>query len=111
MHHNVQLTKDELRRIILWLDANSLELGSYSTSDAVIAQQRNGSVIVYNPNRQPVENALYSLNGRLAFLFPSIQKEGFIFCDVQRTPLAKGVYIFRAESGNEKAAISVIKTY
>ncbi len=165
-HHNVQLTKDELRRIILWLDANSLELGSYNTSDAAIAQQRdgelvwpeldvdpdnptgvetgklpqtsiikdvirdlnvrftgssepgklwlikrNGNVTVYNPSRQPVKNSLYSLNGRLLFSFPSVQNGNFTFCDLRNAPVAKGVYIFRAETTNEKAAVSAIKTY
>jgi hypothetical protein len=165
-HHNVQLTKDELRRIVLWLDANSLELGSYSASDAGIGRQKNGeliwpeldvdpnnptgvetdklpptrvidvvkkhlklqftgtfesekilltikngTVVVYNPCHQQVEMALYSLSGRLLLSFPSKHMESFSFCDVQRVPLAKGVYIFRAESKDQKAAISIIKSH
>ncbi len=33
-HHDVSLTKEELRRVTLWLDCNSNELGAYTRADA-----------------------------------------------------------------------------
>lgn len=40
-HHDVNLTKEEIRRITLWLDCNSNELGAYVKADA----QRNGELV------------------------------------------------------------------
>lgn len=40
-HHNVNLTADETRRITLWLDCNSVELGAYHNVDA----QRQGKLV------------------------------------------------------------------
>ena len=56
-HYNVNLTKAELRRITLWLDCNSNELGAYNNVDA----QRRGELVwpvfdVDPANPQGVEN-------------------------------------------------------
>lgn len=40
-HHNVKLTNDEYKRITLWLDCNSIELGAYTRVD----EQRAGKLI------------------------------------------------------------------
>ena len=40
-HYGVELTKDEFRRITLWLDCNSNELGAYQD----VAEQRRGELV------------------------------------------------------------------
>jgi hypothetical protein len=40
-HYDVDLTREELRRITLWLDLNSNELGAYNNTDA----QRRGELV------------------------------------------------------------------
>ncbi len=40
-HHGVKLTDEERRRIILWLDLNSNELGAYTK----VAEQRRGAIV------------------------------------------------------------------
>jgi hypothetical protein len=40
-HNGVKLTEDERRRIILWLDLNSNELGAYTK----VAEQRSGAIV------------------------------------------------------------------
>jgi len=56
-HHDVKLTKEELSRIILWLDCNSNELGAYTK----VSDQKSGKLVWpeldYDPeNPTGVEN-------------------------------------------------------
>lgn len=44
-HYDVHLTKDELRRITLWLDANSLEMPSFSLDAGVQEKARRGELV------------------------------------------------------------------
>jgi hypothetical protein len=44
-HHGVDLTKEELRRITLWLDSNSLEMPSFSLDPAVQQRARRGELV------------------------------------------------------------------
>ena len=44
-HYNVELTKDELRRITLWLDSNSLEMPSFSLDSEVQQKARRGELV------------------------------------------------------------------
>ena len=44
-HYNVNLTKAELRRITLWLDANSLEMPTFSRDGEVQAKARRGELV------------------------------------------------------------------
>ncbi len=72
-HYDVQLTKSELRRVTLWLDANSLEMPSFSLDRDVQAKARRGELVwpvldvdPENPqgierNRKPPVNAPSSL--------------------------------------------------
>ena len=44
-HYDVQLTDTERRRVTLWLDANSLELPSFSLDRDVQARARRGELV------------------------------------------------------------------
>lgn len=44
-HYDVDLTKEELRRITLWLDTNSLEMPSFSLDSEVQARARRGELV------------------------------------------------------------------
>jgi hypothetical protein len=44
-HYDVELTKDELRRVTLWLDANSLEMPTFSLDREVQAKARRGELV------------------------------------------------------------------
>ena len=44
-HYNVKLTPTERRRIILWLDTNSLEMPSFSLDSQVQARARRGELV------------------------------------------------------------------
>jgi hypothetical protein len=44
-HHGVHLTPEEFHRVTLWLDANSLELGTYDQRADRIEKQRRGEVV------------------------------------------------------------------
>jgi hypothetical protein len=44
-HHGVDLTDTELRRITLWLDANSLEMPTFSLDPEVQARARRGELV------------------------------------------------------------------
>jgi len=44
-HYDVDLTKAELRRIILWLDTNSLEMPTFSLDNEVQERARRGELV------------------------------------------------------------------
>ncbi len=44
-HYDVKLTKVELRRITLWLDANSLEMPTFSLDKNVQEKARRGELV------------------------------------------------------------------
>ena len=44
-HYGVELTKDQLRRVILWLDANSLEMPSFSLDSDIQQKARRGQLV------------------------------------------------------------------
>jgi hypothetical protein len=44
-HYDVNLTDEELRRIIVWLDANSLEMPSFSLDAGVQSRARSGELV------------------------------------------------------------------
>lgn len=44
-HHGVQLTPEEFRRIVLWMDLNSLELGSFNDLPELVERQRRGEIV------------------------------------------------------------------
>lgn len=45
-HNNVNLTQEEFHRITLWLDCNSMELGSYSIDSMDIDKQLKGELVL-----------------------------------------------------------------
>jgi hypothetical protein len=68
-HYNVNLTKDELRRITLWLDTNSLEMPSFSLDKHVQAKARQGELVwpildVDPMNPQGIERARKTPSGK-----------------------------------------------
>lgn len=44
-HHNVELTPEERRRIMLWLDANSLEMPTFSLNEEEQSKARRGELV------------------------------------------------------------------
>ena len=44
-HYDVELTEDQLRRITLWLDSNSLEMPSFSLAGEVQQKARRGELV------------------------------------------------------------------
>ena len=68
-HYKVNLTKEELRRVTLWLDTNSLEMPSFSLDKQVQAKARQGELIwplldVDPMNPQGIEQARKAPFGR-----------------------------------------------
>jgi hypothetical protein len=134
-HHNAKLTSDEFKRVALWLDLNSMELGAeYNVGD-----QRNGKLVwprmdidtanpqgtevdiplngnshsTINYSHNPVRMnkrgsilslmnlkikgiSIFNLSGRCVYKL-SFDKEISSFAlDLDKLPLSKGTYIFKA---------------
>jgi hypothetical protein len=44
-HEDVKLSEEEFHRIVLWLDMNANELGTYDISEEAVAKQRRGEEV------------------------------------------------------------------
>jgi len=123
-HHDVNLSDDEFRRITLWLDCNSNELGAYVKADA----QRKGDLVwpsldinpedfrdgEYVPVSRPHISTLstlmpftpelvqiISIDGRVVRAFPFTVSDGFDSGTlIRNTTLRPGMYIVRLSGKN-----------
>jgi hypothetical protein len=150
-HHDAKLTSDEFKRVALWLDLNSMELGAeYNVEDQkngkrvwprmdidtlnpqgievespcvcgdvstivnhkqIFARiKKTGSILsLLNSDRKINRLSIYDLSGRCVYKL-SFDKEISSFAlDLNKLPLSKGTYIFKALIPDSKEQINPMR--
>ena len=76
-HHNVQLTDEEFRRVVVWMDLNALNLSTHDPDDEVKARQKAGEVVWPYIDVDPSNPTHVQLDGDGSYAKPSQRSRQF----------------------------------